>query len=124
MRLLLIACLVACGSSKPKTEPDPTPVDVATPAATDTVSPGIELPEVASTGFDRADRAMPQIAASPTALTVKGKHVIALSDGKVAAVDLTGGALGMIIPRLREHTSNFGAVGVLLQLDRRTPFTT
>src|SRR5687768_1124295 len=115
MRLLLIACLVACGSSTPA--PEPTPVVVPTPPVADKVSPGIELPEVTSTGFDRADRAMPQIAASPTALTVKGKLVIALSDGSVGAADLTGGALGMIIPRLREHTSTFGAVGVLLQLD-------
>lgn len=124
MRLLLIGCLAACGSSKPTPEPATPPVIVPTPPATDTVVPGIELPEIGSTGFDRADRAVAQIAASPTALTVKGKQVIALSDGKVGASDLTGGALGMVIPRLREHTSNFGAAGVTLQLDRRTPYTT
>ena len=123
MRLLLITCLVACGSSKPEAEPTAVVVPKAVPAA-DGVSPGIELPEIASTGFDRADRAMPQISASPTALTVKGRHVVALSDGNVAAADLYGGALGMIIPKLRELTSDFGAAGVVLQLDRRTPFTT
>lgn len=122
MRLLLIACLVACGSSPPP--PTPTADVVPAPPATATASPGIELPEVASTGFDRADQARPQIVASPSALTVKGKHVITLTDGKVAAADLHGGALGTTIPRLREHTSTFGAVGVLLQLDRRTPFST
>ncbi len=124
MRLLLIACLVACGSSKPPAEPPAEVVTIPPAPATDTVSPGIELPEVASTGFDRADRPMPQISASPTALTVKGKAVIALSDGKVDAADLTGGALGMIIPKLREHTSDFPTAGVLLKLDRRTPVTT
>lgn len=123
MRLLLIACLVACGSTPPPPE-QPAEVVTTPPPVTDTVSPGIELPEVASTGFDRADRAVAQIAASPTALTVKGKPVIALSDGKVDAADLTGGALGMIIPKLREHTSDFPTAGVVLQLDRRTPFTT
>lgn len=122
MRLLLITCLVACGASKP--EPEQTSVVVPTPPATDKVSPGIELPEVASTGLDRADRAIAQIAASPTALTVKGKQVVALTDGKISAADLNGGALGMIIPKLREHTNDFGAAGVVLQLDRRTPFTT
>ncbi len=122
MRILLIACLVACGSSKPEPEQ---PIVVVPPApATDTVSPGIELPEVASTGLDRADRPNPQIAASPTTLTVKGKQVITLTDGKVGASDLSGGATGMIIPKLREHTSDFGTAGVVLQLDRRTPFTT
>ncbi len=123
MRLLLLACLVACGSSKPVPEP---PAEVVTTPApvTDPVSPGIELPEVASTGFDRADRAVAQIAASPTTLTVKGKTVVTLSDGKVDAADVQGGAVGMIIPKLREHTSDFPTAGVVLQLDRRTPYTT
>ena len=122
MRILLIACLVACGSSKP--EPEQPTVVVPPAPATDSVSPGIELPEIASTGFDRADRPNPQIAASPTALTVKGKQVIALTDGKVGAADLNGGAAGMLIPKLREHTRDFGTAGVVLGLDRRTPFTT
>lgn len=124
MRLLLVGLLVACGSPKPTPEPPTEVVTTTPPPVTDTVSPGIELPEVASTGLDRADRPMPQISASPTALTVKGKAVVMLRDGNVDAADLNGGALGMIIPKLREHTSDFPTAGVLLQLDRRTPVTT
>jgi biopolymer transport protein ExbD len=122
MRLLLVAVLVACGSAKPPPEPI-TPVALE-PPATKTVSPEIELPEVAITGFDRADQARPQIAVSSTALTVKGKHVLALTQGNVATTDIHTGATGTTIPKLREHTSALGTAGVLLQLDRRTPFST
>jgi len=123
MRFLLIACLVACGSSKPVAEPDPT-VIAPTPTVTTNTSPGIEMPEVPSTGFDRADKAMPQISVSPTALTVSGKEVVTLADGIVGAADLQGGAVGMIITKLREHARALGAARILLKLDRRTPYLT
>jgi len=124
MRLLLIASLVACGSSKPISEPDPTVVTAPKPSVITSTSPGIELSEVPSTGFDRADGATAQIAVSPSALTIKGKVVLSLTDGQIDAADLQGGALGMIIPRLREHSQELGAMRVMLQLDRRTPYLT
>lgn len=123
MRILLIACLVACGSSKPVAEPDPTVIAKPPPVTTNT-SPGIEMPEVPSIGFDRADKAMPQISVSPTALTVKGKVVVTLTDAQVGAADLQGGATGMIITKLREHARDLGAARVILKLDRRTSYLT
>jgi biopolymer transport protein ExbD len=123
MRLLLLACLVACGSSKPIAEPDPT-MPPPPPPVTTTTSPGIEMPVVPSTGFDRADQAAPQISVSPTALTVKGKVVITLADGLVGAADLQGGANGLIVTKLREHARELGAARVILKLDRRTSYLT
>jgi len=123
MRLVLIACLVACGSSKPVVEPDPTVITTPPPVTTNT-SPGIEMPEVPSTGFDRADKAVPQISVSPTALTITSEVIVTLVDGNVGAADLQGGALGMIVTKLREHARDLGAARVILKLDRRTPYLT
>jgi biopolymer transport protein ExbD len=131
MRPLVIAILslAACGAPDRASPRQPAAATVIPPpvATTPAVSPGIELPEVGSTGFVPADRARPQIAASPTALTVKGRVVIALTDGRASAADRGGNALGLHIPEFAAAAADLGGRpddGLVLQLDRRLPCRT
>lgn len=121
MRCLLLILLAACGSSA--REPAAPTVVPPTAASTQTVSPGVELAEVSSTGFDRADKLVADVAVSPTALTIRGREIVALKDGKVGAADLDGGAIGTEIPMLRDQAASLPAK-VVLQVDRTVPYQT
>lgn len=122
MRCLLLILLAACSSSA-STPPEPTTVPPQV-ASTQTVSPGIELPEVSSTGFDRADQLVADIAVSPTALTIRGRELVALKDGRLSAHDVEGGAVGVVIPKLRDEAKSFAGKRVVLRIDRTVPFQT
>ena len=120
MRALVIALVASCGGS---TEPPPPRTVPPAIPATAAVSPGIELPEVGPTGLDRADRLVADVGVSPSALTVKGRVIAALTDGELAAGDVEGGALGTLIPRVRDAARTLPA-RIALQVDRRVPART
>jgi hypothetical protein len=74
------------------------PVEAVAPTAT----PGIELPEVAAIGFDPADKLVPVIAVSRTALSVEGTQLVAMKDGQLDPAELDRGAAGVVIVALRD----------------------
>jgi hypothetical protein len=74
------------------------PVEAVAPTA----APGIELPEVPAIGFDPADKLVPVIAVSRTALSVEGTQLVAMKDGQLDPSELTRGAAGVVIVALRD----------------------
>lgn len=113
-RMLSLLLLTACSSSAPAPVPtagDRGTTNTATNAAT--IAPGVELPEVALHGYAVADRAVPAISISPTAVSVAGVQVIALRDGAIAPADRDG-------PGLRDALAKRPAGGPLIvSVDRR-----
>ncbi|MEJ7601784.1 MAG: hypothetical protein WKG01_28055 [Kofleriaceae bacterium] len=115
---ILVAC--ACGSSSapPKIEPKGS----STPTtSTSTLTPGVELAEVALQGFEVADRVSATISIAQNGITAGGKQIVGLQDGRVAPADLQGTSiakLAAIAPSLATTER------VVLSVDRRTPYAT
>ncbi len=124
-----LGALVACGSPPAPSEPPPASKPSSTPTVTTSVSPGVELAEVAAVGYEPADTVPPAVSVSLTEITLNGKPVVTLRDGVVAAADLEGGALGMKITKLAARGGELApsaspATPVTLSIDRRVPYGT
>ena len=120
MSRLAILVVCACGSSSapPKVEPKGS---AAPTTSTSTLTPGVELAEVALHGFEVADRVTATISIAQNSITVGGKTIVPLQDGRVAPAELQGNAiakLAAITPGLAQTER------VVLSVDRRVPYAT
>ena len=120
MSRLAILVVCACGSSAA-----PPKVDLKGSAApttsTSTLTPGVELAEVALHGFEVADRVTATISIAQNSITVSGRTIVDLQDGRVAPAELQGptiSKLAAITPGLAQTER------VVLSVDRRVPYAT
>ncbi len=97
-RVLLLALVAACGSPSTSQPPDPA---VAPPARL-ALPPGVELAEVVAVGYEPAVGVTPDVVVSLSAITVRGKAIVALDNGAIPAAELEGGALGLKIIKLAD----------------------
>ena len=126
MRILLALSLVACSSPPPATQPKSDPTDgSATTTSAATLTPGVELPEVALTGFVATKDANASVTVTLSGITVDGKLVAPMKDGVVDGAELEGGALGLRIIKLGELAGRLDKTMRLdVALDKRIPYRT
>jgi biopolymer transport protein ExbD len=127
MRVLLALSVVACSSSAPTPQPKLEPVagSAATTTSAATLTPGVELSEVALSGFDTADNVEPTVSITLSSLTVSGKLVVSLQDGVVPPEELEGGALGMTIEKLGAIAGKLDtSKRIVIAIDKRIPYRT
>lgn len=64
------------------------------------LTPVLQVPEIALGGVLEREDETPMLLATPNAIVVEGKAVVALRDGAFDPAELEGGATGMRVPRL------------------------
>lgn len=79
-------------------------------------------PRVQGAGFVELDPNGPLLVATPTGIVVDGKAIVPIENGAIDPQDLEGGALGILIPRLRDFVEALvaarrGAVRLQVAID-------
>jgi len=122
--LLPVCAVVACAPSDPRPSDPPArapatpapPVAPPTPSPTPPSLPGIELVEVSGDGFAPVTEPV-RVVVSPTALSVDGRQLVALTDGRVARKDLRGEDDQAEVPALVRELAEHPTARLVIAID-------